>query len=86
MTKPGECGTCHWFDANPQAQPIGDYPVGICSVCPPVLGQGMQEVPGSRLSPHGPQMVPVQMGFRPPTAANGRCEKWAPAGSHPFKY
>ncbi len=85
--KPGECGACHWFEAAPGAQPIGDpdnpVAVGTCCANPPVLGQGMQEIPGSRLSAKGVQYQQVPMGIRPPTAANGRCKEWTPAGSFP---
>ncbi len=86
--KPGECGSCHWFEPALGAAPVGDpdnpVAVGTCFANPPVMGEGLQEVPGSRLVKGEPQYRRVPMGIRLPTAANGRCEKWMPLGSFPW--
>lgn len=85
MTKPkrGDCGTCHWFERVPQP-PLDDQPwLGFCCVNPPTPFVGMQEVPGSRLSPHGPQAAPAIQGMLPPTNELRRCEKWWPFGKLP---
>jgi hypothetical protein len=68
------CGNCDAFHPNPAAPSRAGQPaIGHCAAMPPQLMQGMAAVPGSHLSPQGPQMMPVVQGAWPPTDASKWC-------------
>lgn len=71
------CGTCDAFVPNKAANPPSGRPrEGSCCAESPRLVQGAGIVPGSQLTPQGPQMVPVLQGAWPPTAADRWCRQW----------
>lgn len=75
--KRGNCGTCHWFEPNPDPSQAG---TGLCYVTPPVPAQTMVS---AGLGPQGPMMKPALQGLSPPTHENRRCAQWRPAGMLP---
>jgi hypothetical protein len=71
------CGNCDAFVPNKAANPASGQPrQGACCANPPSLMQGAAPVPGSQLSPAGPQMMSVIQGAWPPTDATRWCRGW----------
>ncbi len=70
------CGNCNAFLPNKGKPPPEQPRQGACAAGRPSLMQGMGVVPGSQLSPQGPQMMPVVQGAWPPTSEERWCREW----------
>ena len=71
------CKNCDAFIRNEKApHKVGEARIGHCVAGPPMLMQGMAPIPGSHLSPNGPQMMPVVQGAWPPTDDSKWCRAW----------
>jgi hypothetical protein len=85
----GNCGTCHWWEAPPKAQPEEgqEMRIGICCVNPPVPVMMMAQ--RNIVAPLRPGQAPIQqaapdtIGIRPPSLESARCERWRPYGMLP---
>ena len=79
--KRGECGTCHWFEAEPLERQNPDFPrTGLCFAMPANAAPTL--VPG-RLGPQGREMEQKWQAINPPTNEIRRCSLWRPMGTQP---
>jgi hypothetical protein len=66
----GDCGTCHWFERQPNQPRAGQPWTGLCLVNPPAASQTMVH------SAVGGPPQPMLQGVHAPVSEIGRCHMW----------